>query len=66
MYVLKIVSLRCLHNFVAEDHFEVVFKHVTFIHKSPPGLYYDFSSPLDFSEHTFGFFEGLISTPAKL
>jgi len=51
---------------VAEDHFKEIFKHVTFMYKSPLGLYLDFPSPLDVTEHTFGFFERLISAPAKL
>lgn len=51
---------------MAEDHFKEIFKHVTFIHNSPLGLYLDFPSPLDFSEHTLGFFEGLPSATAKL
>lgn len=51
---------------MAEDHFKEIFKHVTFIHNSPLGLYLDFPSPLDFSEHTLGFFEGLPSSTAKL
>lgn len=51
---------------MAEDHFKEIFKHVTFIHKSPLRFYLDFPSPLDFSEHTFVFFEGLISAPAEL
>lgn len=48
------------------DYLKEILKHVTFMHKSPPGLYLAIPSPLDFSKDTFGFLEGLIYAPAKL